>query len=114
MASELSRQEDEQLLAREQLARKMAVKILARLEEAERQRRIAEQKEEADHPDELRQKTYDKMASVQEDLVRCLARMKAREMAEGVRARVHSNLNCLHYCCLIEKNEMCLGLVFIN
>lgn len=77
-AAAMSRKEDEELLAQEQLARKMAVKILERLEEAERQRRIAEQKEEAEHPDELRQKTYDKMASVQEDLVRCLARMKVR------------------------------------
>lgn len=75
-AAALSREDEEQLLVQEQLARKMAVKILERLEEAERQRRITEQKDEAEHPDELRQKTYDKMATVQEDLVRCLGRMK--------------------------------------
>ena len=72
----LSAQEEADLLAQEQLTRRMAVAMVQRLEEEERARRITEEAEAAAHPDSLRQRTFENILVVQEDLVRCLNRMK--------------------------------------
>ena len=71
----ISKEADAKELMQEQLVRKMAVKMIAELEEEERKRRIQEAKE-PNTTDTVRQRTLDQIITVQEDLVRALNRMK--------------------------------------
>ena len=64
----------------QQLVRKMALKMLAEAEEQERQRRIDEA-EKAPSDDAVRKRALDQIITVQEDLVRALARIKVRAYA---------------------------------
>ena len=71
----ISKTEDAKELMQEQLVRKVAVKMIAELEEEERKRRILEAKE-PNTKDAVRQRALDQIITVQEDLVRALNQMK--------------------------------------
>lgn len=60
----------------QQLVRKMALKMLAVVEEQERARRVEEAAAPSMEDDAVRQRALDQIITVQEDLVRALNRMK--------------------------------------
>ena len=70
--------QDAKELMQQQLLRKMANKMMAEAIEEERQRRIKAELEPED--DTVRRKAFDQLIVVQEDLVRCLNRMKVFQL----------------------------------
>ena len=80
----------------EELLHKAAAKQVDSDADKERERRIEEGKEENSDVNVERRKTYDRLITVQEDLLKTIQRMKVREIVDAMDGVCTPKLKRLH------------------
>lgn len=106
--------EDKLDTAQEQLMRQMALKMLATVEEEERARRISEEAQE----NALKSAAYDKLISVQEDLVRTINLMQVCYYGNvvwpvGILFKLASYIAFCYYCKDATKDQILFTVLYM-